>query len=168
MTQTEALKLALEALEKVVDGWTEAFAGYKYDSDIPSENQFRDEVFAAITAIKEDLAQPEHEKERCVGCEACIDTACGRDECPKGWPKAAQPEQEPVARVVEHGATVKLEWANADAAHNAKVGNLYTTPPQRKPLTDEQLLHIYVTTKGFEFYRVFARAIEKAHGIVKE
>ena len=40
-------------------------------------------------------AQPEQEKERCVGCEACIDTACGRDECPKGWPKAAQPEQEP-------------------------------------------------------------------------
>ena len=32
------------------------------------------------------LAQPE--QERCVGCEACIDTACGRDECPKGWPKA--------------------------------------------------------------------------------
>ena len=44
---------------------------------------------------KEALAKPEHEKERCVGCEACIDTACGRDECPKGWPKAAQPEQEP-------------------------------------------------------------------------
>ena len=35
-------------------------------------------------------AQPEHEKERCVGCEACIDTACGRDECPKGWFKAME------------------------------------------------------------------------------
>ena len=45
----------------------------------------------------EALAQPEQDKERCVGCEACIDTACGRDECPKGWPKAAKPEQEPVA-----------------------------------------------------------------------
>ena len=46
---------------------------------------------------------------------------------------------------------------------------LYTRPqPAQQPLTDEQLLHIYVTTKGFEFYRVFARAIEKAHGIVKE
>lgn len=43
------------------------------------------------------VAQTKQEKERCVGCEACIDTACGRDECPKGWPKAAQPEQEPVA-----------------------------------------------------------------------
>jgi len=44
-------------------------------------------------------SKPEQDKERCVGCEACIDTACGRDECPKGWPKAAQPEQEPVAWV---------------------------------------------------------------------
>jgi len=35
-------------------------------------------------------AQPEQDKERCVGCDACIDTACGRDECPKGWPKAPQ------------------------------------------------------------------------------
>ena len=31
----EALKLALEALEKIVDGWTEAFAKYEYDSDKP-------------------------------------------------------------------------------------------------------------------------------------
>ena len=44
-------------------------------------------------------AQPE--QERCVGCEACIDTACGRDECPKGWPKAAQPEQEPAVFLKE-------------------------------------------------------------------
>ena len=51
-------------------------------------------------------------------------------------PKA--PEQEPVARVVKQGATVKLEWVNADSAHNAKVGNLYTTTPHRKPLTEEQ------------------------------
>ena len=50
---------------------------------------------SAIQRARETLAQPE--QERCVGCEACIDTACGRDECPKGWPKAAQPEQEPVA-----------------------------------------------------------------------
>jgi len=91
-TQTEALKLALEALERI-DLWLKArysgigLVGVELD---------------AITAIKEALAQLEHEKERCVGCEACIDTACGRDECPKGWPKAAQPavaeqhKQEPV------------------------------------------------------------------------
>jgi hypothetical protein len=108
----DTLKLALEALEKIVDGWTKAFAEYKYDSDIPSENQFRDEVFAAITAIKEALMSLQD---------------------------GAQPEQEPVACVVPHGATMRLEWASVDAAHNAKIGPLYTTPPQRKPLTDEMV-----------------------------
>ena len=82
----EALTLALEVLERL-DGWL----ALRYGSGLtPQEKQ-------TVTAIKEALAQPEQEKERCVGCEACIDTACGRDECPKGWPKAAQPEQEPVA-----------------------------------------------------------------------
>ena len=105
--------------------------------------------------------QPKQDKERCVGCEACIDTACGRDECPKGWPKAAQPEQEPVACVVPHGATMRLEWASVDAAHNAKIGPLYTTPPQRKPLTDEEIGAILegVNAYGTRLY-TFARAIE--------
>jgi len=145
-TQTEALKLALEALETSARNW-------------PS-----DSIIEAITAIKEVLAQPE--QERCVGCEACIDTACGRDECPKGWPKAAQPEQEPVACVVPHGATMRLEWASVDAAHNAKIGPLYTTTPQRKPLTDEEIGAILegVNAYGTRLY-TFARAIEAAHGI---
>lgn len=34
--------------------------------------------------------QEQGEPERCHGCEACINSACGRDECPKGWPKAPQ------------------------------------------------------------------------------
>jgi hypothetical protein len=42
---------------------------------------------------------------------------------------------------------------------------LYTTPPQRKPLTDEEITKIFSTTKGFDFYLNFARAIEAAHGI---
>ena len=146
----EALTLALEALERL-DGWL----ALRYGSGLtPQEKQ-------TVTAIKEALAQPEQEKERCVGCEACIDTACGRDECPKGWPKAAQPEQEPVACVVPHGATMRLEWASVDAAHNAKIGPLYTTPPQRKPLTDEEIGAILegVNAYGTRLY-TFARAIE--------
>ena len=139
----EALKLALEALKTIDEAMPFPVAKL------------------AQAAIKEALAQPEQDKERCVGCEACIDTACGRDECPKGWPKAAQPEQEPVACVVPHGATMRLEWASVDAAHNAKIGPLYTTPPQRKPLTDEEIGAILegVNAYGTRLY-TFARAIE--------
>jgi hypothetical protein len=37
--------------------------------------------------------------------------------------------------------------------------------PSQKPLTDEQLMQIYLKTNGIEFYKSFARAIEAAHGI---
>lgn len=41
--------------------------------------------------------------------------------------RASEPAagDEPVARVVRDGATVRLEWASVHAAHNAKPGSLY-------------------------------------------
>jgi hypothetical protein len=39
---------------------------------------------------------------------------------------APQEPAEPVARVLRDGATVRLEWASVEAAHNAKPGPLYT------------------------------------------
>ena len=93
------------------------------------------------------------EQERCVGCEACIDTACGRDECPKGWPKAAQPEQEPVA------------WLDVEG--NGIPVPVYTTPPQRTwvGLTKDQMLEILKeidpeTQRLPIGFRMFADAIE--------
>lgn len=49
---------------------------------------------------------------------------------------------EAVARVVRNGATVRLEWASADAAHNAKPGELFARPQQaaQVPLTDQATL----------------------------
>jgi hypothetical protein len=88
----------------------------------------------------------------------------------------AQPEQEPVAWV----STTELLVMRGNALGGAKdwrinlglvkqdgdVG-LYTTPPQRKPLTDEEIgtiakEHIAIGTRSFE---EFARRIEAAHGI---
>jgi hypothetical protein len=41
---------------------------------------------------------------------------------------------------------------------------LYTTPQQRKPLTDKQIMDA-LNLKSCESYRVIVRAIEAAHGI---
>jgi len=56
---------------------------------------------------------------------------------------------------VDHGATYETP--------------LYTTPPQRKPLTDEEIGAILegVNAYGTRLY-TFARAIEAAHGIKGE
>jgi division protein CdvB (Snf7/Vps24/ESCRT-III family) len=87
----------------------------------------------------------------------------------------AQPEQEP------------LGFMNAGHVHEMQQGRLpygyvypkrgdgtsvavYTTPPQRKPLSDEEIqdLLMPVRISGDGYYLRIARAIEAAHGIKGE
>ena len=135
-TQTEALKLALEALESCDEGdWSTGHVIHpSYDEDA---------VKQAMIAIEEALSQP---------------------------------EQEPVAmRHSFNGHGYKytdigfgngwVDWTK----HNFKdVEPLYTTPPQRKPMTDEQIKEITLQIGWTQLSAddlKFCRAIEAAHGI---
>ena len=86
----------------------------------------------------------------------------------------AQPEQEPVAhckvrplRGDESFPKVEIDWVNQPIP-----GPLFTTPPQRKPLTNGEIYTAYITATN-QMLRAqderlaftFARAIEAAHGI---
>ena len=77
----------------------------------------------------------------------------------------AQPEPEPVAYLWQHGETGRTRIIEKDQVWTAsnqwnRVGPLYLHPPQRKPLTEEEIY------KLFGWYAVpFVRAVEKAHGI---
>ena len=87
-----------------------------------------------------------------------------------------QPEQKPVAYInVEER---KLEWAykymswDTPTVVNLPKIPLYTTPPQRKPLSDEEIYKASTEAGMQEHYMGFhsgfirfARAIEAAHGI---
>ena len=81
--------------------------------------------------------------------------------------RLAQPEQEPVAHVYlfEPNGRPRVAWDNAK---DIKIGDkLYTAPPQRKPLMDEEILtyrHMIDWTAEWS-YIDFARAVEAAHGI---
>ena len=97
--QTEALKLALEALEDVdgIDTETECVTI---------------DVGEAITAIREALAE--------------------------------QPAQEPVAWRAKNatppgGYVLFQQYPQAVAERGGEIEPLYTSPPPRKPLTDEQI-----------------------------
>jgi len=74
----------------------------------------------------------------------------------------AQPEQEPVALVID-GVLVKSELPEKYTGH------LYTAPAQRKPLTVDAIRRIELTVHGYTRQpfdvKAFARAIEAAHGI---
>ena len=78
----------------------------------------------------------------------------------------AQPEQEPVGEIVD-----AIEGAfKCSFTKMLPVGTkLYTTPPQRKPLTDEEISDLWCKVSNTDFVtadtHMFARAIEAAHGI---
>jgi hypothetical protein len=143
MTKDEALKLALEALQ---------FNGNIWHMDCKKD--------VAIAVIKEALAQPEQERtDYAVHLNHCNIGECQGvckyldDDCPAlkhadmkaKWdsPATQQPAQEPVAWIQKDMQcddfdpdSVTCEKPNI-GADGWKWIPLYTTPPQRKPLTIE-------------------------------
>ena len=70
--------------------------------------------------------------------------------------------QEPVAWAninkhgdITHTSNKRMPWANTP---------LYTAPPQRQPLTDEEIKAV-IRAGEYDSMEEFARAIERAHGI---
>ena len=179
----ETLKLALEALEKNT-------------KHLPADFDYH---FEAITALKEALAEHAMREVQRLGQEIEQEPKeeklhpihIGVDVTKEGTavtafyrkPDAvmemfysqfhpmAQPEQEPVA------------WLSTDSIgerylcfdkplDNDPVQPLYTTPPQRKPLTNGELYTAYITAtnqtlrpQDERLAFAFARAIEAAHSI---
>lgn len=87
-----------------------------------------------------------------------------------------QPAQEPVAWAVYdilHGGSKTLHWPEQHSPNGDpkqyKAVPLYITPPQREPLTDEQIEAIWREgpySEGLLYeFNLFARAIEAVHGI---
>ena len=154
----EALKLALDALEN--------HTAIKH----PQQIHYRDK---AINAIKEALTQPDPYTK---GYADAMNwkTANHLEHLP-----AAQPEQEPVAwftatPIEGNGNRVLYEQVSKQYNGTPDTIPLYTTPPQRKPLTDEQIIASNypdgeengptIAAPDFELI-CFARQIEAAHGI---
>ena len=147
MTKDEALELALEALEAdeldMVD-------------DGSGDMVFRKEQ--AIAAIKEALAK-----------EKALQALHDENERLNLY-KDAYAEQEPVAYGTWNtmlGKGNRMMMVRLDKGQDGCTVPLYTTPPQRKPLTDEQIDYI---AKNYALNNPttplhFARAIEAAHGI---
>jgi len=90
----------------------------------------------------------------------------------------AQPEQEPVAFYRCNGCGHEYQQMHPTSCDCMKGSsfeqvNYYTAPPQRKPLTDEQIEPIAIDVLGYgalrkedmELFTQSVRAIEAAHGI---
>ena len=137
-TQIEAMRLALEALE---DATKHIFLGDK--NGVEANIRAHKQCASLRQAIRE---QAMYEVQR-LGQEI---------------------EQEPVAKVVltETLELPCLQWLDLNRQFDFKGGEyLYTHPPQRKPLTDEQIEDLYFDGFSISKLKDFARAIEAAHGI---
>ena len=143
-----------------------------------------------IRSLKKQLEQAQNgwckalEKLQIQPDKVCIEN----DGCPtekavlqRFWREhqKTKPEQEPVACIgywnQKTGAYYKpdqISTAHQKLIEDGILRRCYTTPPQRKPLTDEQIDELlggyYISHWGnirYEYHRSIARAIEAAHGI---
>ena len=142
--QREALQMALDALEKY---------------GTPRLNN-EDAYSAAIKTIREALAEPEKTNqcgETCERAKLCAVCAGG----------VSKNEQEPVAWMCADEDMTRKGYSrfsrNCEGEWNIPV---YTAPPARKPLTDEDISAIVQSMSAYTWdAHMLARAIEKAHGI---
>ena len=157
MTDKEAMAMALEALE---DTHYRIISAGLLDQDLLNRN------FTVATALRERLAQPEQEpvagfylpirKDMREGVEALIAHAKRAR-----WTNV-------VVRKDAVETTYEADWIKKLIPYTT----LPAQPPQRKPLTDEEIEKLADDFLAYQIedYQVsgvftFARAIEAAHGI---
>jgi hypothetical protein len=125
MTKDEALKLAMEALDAMAnEGWL--LCGPE------GLDNAQTKCIEAITAIKEALAQPEPWEKFC-------DSNCVWTD---HHPDCKLAESAPVAygmwdTMIGYGG--RMMMVRLDKGQDGCTVPLYTTPPQRKPLSDEEI-----------------------------
>jgi hypothetical protein len=163
MTDKEAMKLALEALELLTGAW-QTFDALDYGGN-------------AIAALKEQLADPMREVQRLgqaieqkIGCvnHDCDQCKAQPEQVIQSYSGKHNLEQEPVAWMDKYGEIYKdvPEVLSTDKP-------LYTSPPQRQPLTKEEMFEAIRPLYSSEMSARIAvdysedeyRAIEAAHGI---
>ena len=178
MTKDEALKMALEALES---------DPLEMVADVDGHMVFLKDK--AITAVKEALAQEQEpvaweqfypdigkpQIAEALAKEKALQDLHDENER-LGLYKDAYAEQEPMAWI-STGPARMIHWTSDKPAYGDDWVPLYTTPPQRKPLTDEQIIASNyldgeengptIDAPDFELI-CFARQIEAAHGILEQ
>jgi hypothetical protein len=178
MTKDEALRLALEALKKSVKFVSGSHdpVGSELDdineaiTAIKAALEAKDELVATIDSIEQEI----YENTRQFVSLDVMEWMLKRYYT---TPSQQEAKDEPVAwmRTSGTGSPVVTEALLVEMPEmrwNFQQP-LYTTPPQRKPLTDEEVLRLLskideCAVRLPRGLREFARAIEAAHGITGE
>jgi hypothetical protein len=141
-------KAAQQALEALENPWSAGAEG----------------VADAITTLRAALAQPEQD----LQLVANFLKEYGLEVLEVIAALKTQPEQEPVAwRYLEDpfGANEYLITDDPETAKGPGWTPLYTHPPQRKPLTEEEIEYLAPVSFTWRDMVTFARMVEGEHGI---
>jgi hypothetical protein len=175
-------EMAAQPEQEPVHQWREKHSAYWYDGY--PDNDDGGGPYETRTLYATPPAAPMTEFEEAVAaCDNTLHHAIDhwQDRALKAEAKLAQPEQEPVAWMFQHGETGRMSFVSNDGMNNpelflamnpryALVCALVTAPAaQRKPLTDEEMWRLW-NAEGNDAMNqqeaiTFARAIEAAHGI---
>jgi len=137
----DAMKQALEALYNMVE-----------DGDETDKRQ----AIAAITALRLAIEQAERVKRAEESFAAASEEMKGEQaerQAPVAWANINKHGD------ITHTSNKRMPWANTP---------LYTAPPQRQPLPEEEIVQIVRDELGYSIGSddvAFARAIERKHGI---
>ena len=121
--------------------------------------------------IEEALAQPEQHQDWCASLTQML-----MSMPPKPAPCNCKPKQEPVAFEEwlsnQHGDPEEIGFLQALRIAYISGQDSITTPPQRKPLTDEEIADLWSAQifhiNDLKLAKDFVRDIEAAHGIKGE
>jgi hypothetical protein len=158
MTLLDAARQALKALETNNEAWKHLADSGDAGFWEAEEQPFYEMSAQAITALRQAIDQAQ----QCV-----MENAQGeleRVSLVQTGVGIGKPEQEPVATWENHFGM--KEWQ----VHALRAG-WSITPPQRKPLTDEEIVALFNrlcqerSAWPERRYRDFARWVERAHGI---
>jgi len=189
MTDRKAMQQALEALDKATrncDNIAEQraidellrLAQSRSDEEQPARHQDTADKSKLETVPAKGWLLPAQPEQEPVACQYAKDVAMPEYRC-AGKCQYAQPEQEPVAWEDVLGAIAR-GWTHDDNKHKTmdvqlavaiakEIQDMVIAPPQRKPLTEEEIERACVPLGAamLSFTEV-ARAIEAAHGIKGE
>ena len=156
-TDRELMQQALEAMESVTRHFTRTPSTLR-DSEV------RGEAHKAITALRERLAQPVQEPRNLF--EAF-------EQYGEGWERLAwelcadEHGEEACTELIWEGGPIPEPWGDRwlkyedEAKRLISLVHKHTTPPQRKPLTDEEIDALALDDDGLpNSHLEFARAIE--------
>jgi hypothetical protein len=141
----------------------------------PAFEQVADDLRVEIAELQDKNRLLEKQLEQASKQAAVACTECKRKdalmEMSLATIQSLQPEQEPVYLVwmKAHCAWMHTDRGGFDRYPDDERWMLYTSPPQRQPMTDEQIQTIaFEAVKDNWDWLRFARAIEAAHGITGE